>query len=444
LNYVSPVHLSCTPPAGINVSFAPNDLAPPFTSDVTVSVDAGTPYGDYTLSFCGTGADGQGPTCCDVHLTVQPPYDDGLVEFYHGTQRMTNFGALGDYLTPADNFLCYGIQSLLFDATFIDATGPDNMALDFGRTHVHTGFIPPAHQTITYDPSWPANIGFAEFYTDTSIIPGEHDSLFVIGIMDSCVDFALKYRIYYNLGTAPITDMYTAVFEDWDFGDAYNNWGNLDFDHNLVWEYEPIDSSIMCGLFKAPFYDESMFNVQVVHNAYITWPNQGYGLDPDSVWRLLTTPGAQGATYVGPDSQDYSVMITAPLLTLGPGEEHIELWIDWCRKTDDGYSWSQWWHRVLRYAGFYRGDVNASDTLELPALDVSDLVYLMNYLFQGGAAPLPYADQGDVNADGKVDVLDAVYLINYVFKNGPAPIDCLRFIPSKWCRTSLFENPTWR
>jgi len=397
IGYNLNVDLSCTPPAGISVSFNPDNVPAPYTSDVTVTVNPGVTYGDYTLTFCGTGSDGQGPKCCNVTLRVQAPYDECLVDFYHGKQRITNFGAVGDHNNSGESFLWYGIRDLLFDGSFIIATDRDHMALDFGRTHVHHDFVPVDYLNCYYDDRWPANIGYADFYSEENI-PGEHDSVYVIGIMDSCVDFSIKIKIYYNDGTEPITDMYLALFEDWDFGDAYNNWGDLDYDHNLVWMYEPLDSLFICGTFKAPFYDDPMRNVQLVHNAYITWPNEGYGLDPDSIWRLLTFEGTQEATYVGADSQDYSVMITPQPITLDPGDAHIEIWIDFCRNLAvDDLTWSQWWHRVLRYAGFYRGDVNANDTLEVPALDVSDLVYLIQYLFQNGPEPEPYVDQGDVN-----------------------------------------------
>ena len=440
LQYGLPVDLSCIPPAGINVSFEPDNVPAPYTSDVSVSVDMGTAYGDYTLTFCGTGADGQGPRCCSVKLTVQPPYDDDLVEFYHGKQRMTNFGAVGDHNHSAESFLWYGITDLLYDGTFVVATGPHNMALDFYRYHVHAGFVPSQHQVITYDPQWPANIGFAQFYTDPHVIPGQHDSLFVIGVMDECVDFSIKIMIYYNPTPEPIYDMYIALLEDWDQGDARNNWGGMDPAHNLAYIYEPLDSTLVCGLFNAPFYDGPMFNMRLWQNLF-WWPPW---FNTDTLWSYMTTPGYVYPEYMGPDSQDFSVLITPQAIDLHQGDSHIEIWIDFCRDTDfDGLTWSQWWHRVLRYVGFYRGDVNASDTLELPALDVSDLVYLIQYLFSNGPDPIPYVDQGDVNGNRVVNIADVVYMLNYVFENGPPPIDYIRFIPSMWTRESLFENPNW-
>lgn len=63
------------------------------------------------------------------------------------------------------------------------------------------------------------------------------------------------------------------------------------------------------------------------------------------------------------------------------------------------------------------GDANLDD-----AINVSDAVYIINYVFTGGYLP---ADKhnGDVNCDGTCNVSDAVYLINFVFVGGNAPCD---------------------
>jgi hypothetical protein len=64
---------------------------------------------------------------------------------------------------------------------------------------------------------------------------------------------------------------------------------------------------------------------------------------------------------------------------------------------------------------YLTGDVNGDW-----AIDVVDVVYLINYLFKSGSAP-DLDQSGDVNCDHIVDVVDVVYLINYLFKNGPPP-----------------------
>jgi plastocyanin len=62
-----------------------------------------------------------------------------------------------------------------------------------------------------------------------------------------------------------------------------------------------------------------------------------------------------------------------------------------------------------------RGDANGDGKIT-----VSDVVYLVNYLFKGGPAPNPFLT-GDANCDTKVTISDVVYLVNYLFKGGPPP-----------------------
>ncbi|MCK4858305.1 MAG: PD40 domain-containing protein, partial [candidate division Zixibacteria bacterium] len=53
-------------------------------------------------------------------------------------------------------------------------------------------------------------------------------------------------------------------------------------------------------------------------------------------------------------------------------------------------------------------------------VNIADVVYLINYIFGGGPAPVPLAT-GDVDCDNLVNIADVVYLINYIFGGGPAP-----------------------
>ena len=62
-----------------------------------------------------------------------------------------------------------------------------------------------------------------------------------------------------------------------------------------------------------------------------------------------------------------------------------------------------------------RGDANGDGKTT-----VSDVVFLVNYLFKGGPAPVPL-ESGNANCDTKVTVSDVVYLVNYLFKGGNPP-----------------------
>lgn len=60
------------------------------------------------------------------------------------------------------------------------------------------------------------------------------------------------------------------------------------------------------------------------------------------------------------------------------------------------------------------------------AVDLSDLIFLVNYLFLGGVTPIcpPSANvNGDLGCS--VDLSDLIYLVNYLFLGGPAPAECI-------------------
>lgn len=79
---------------------------------------------------------------------------------------------------------------------------------------------------------------------------------------------------------------------------------------------------------------------------------------------------------------------------------------------------SDWPERSFRFSVFHciRGDVNGDGVT-----NSADVVYLINYLFIDGPAPVPYLEAGDTNCDGVVSTTDIVYLINYLFVGGPPP-----------------------
>jgi hypothetical protein len=70
------------------------------------------------------------------------------------------------------------------------------------------------------------------------------------------------------------------------------------------------------------------------------------------------------------------------------------------------------WIKVCRFVG----DVNADNRI-----NISDCVYLINWIFGNGPLPVPDPLIGDVNCTGLTNISDVVYIINYIFSSGPAP-----------------------
>ena len=67
----------------------------------------------------------------------------------------------------------------------------------------------------------------------------------------------------------------------------------------------------------------------------------------------------------------------------------------------------------MSYPGL--GDCNADGVV-----DIGDIVFLIGYLYRGGAPPTP-PEVGDANCDGIVDIGDVVRLIGYLYRGGPPP-----------------------
>jgi len=89
------------------------------------------------------------------------------------------------------------------------------------------------------------------------------------------------------------------------------------------------------------------------------------------------------------------------------------------RDADDQWSYfSPITETLVQLPQYICGDANNDE-----AVNVSDAVYIINFVFVGGDPPDPY-ESGNVNCDLNVNVSDAVWIINYVFVGGAAPCDC--------------------
>ena len=66
-----------------------------------------------------------------------------------------------------------------------------------------------------------------------------------------------------------------------------------------------------------------------------------------------------------------------------------------------------------------RGNVDGDPADQI---DISDLVALVEYMFEGGS--ISCLAEADVNGSGQVDISDLNYLTSYMFEGGPAPVAC--------------------
>ncbi len=66
--------------------------------------------------------------------------------------------------------------------------------------------------------------------------------------------------------------------------------------------------------------------------------------------------------------------------------------------------------------GFIRGDANNDQSV-----DISDVIFILHFLFDNTQPPPVHEMSLDGNDDGTIDIADGVYLLSYLFNNGSEP-----------------------
>jgi len=94
------------------------------------------------------------------------------------------------------------------------------------------------------------------------------------------------------------------------------------------------------------------------------------------------------------------------------------LWDDGSGNIDPTFNEGNGAHCII----YYTPEMLCGDVTYDSKVNVSDVVYLINYIFSGGPIPEPYSI-GDANCDGSVNLGDVVYITRYVFRGGNPPCD---------------------
>jgi hypothetical protein len=117
-----------------------------------------------------------------------------------------------------------------------------------------------------------------------------------------------------------------------------------------------------------------------------------------------------------------SLTITVSPETLFEGDYIDTIWIESPEATNSPYPIKVKFN-VYSCTGLC-GDMNADGNV-----NISDAIYMINYVFIGGDKPQPVLACGDANSDGAAALSDGILIINYIFIGGSSPGDCS---PGSW------------
>ncbi|HEX9916799.1 MAG TPA: dockerin type I repeat-containing protein [candidate division Zixibacteria bacterium] len=211
---------------------------------------------------------------------------------------------------------------------------------------------------------------------------------------------------------------YLGFAGDWDVpSEAYDKniggYGDIRGPNNLIWLYA--DTSAFHNYYAGFRFcyaerdgDTSFtpFGAHVLSNATQIGPFGGY--NDDSLYKYMSTPGWS----VESDSaQNMNILVSGIELIDPPPTTQVTMKYALLVTDQDKADFESLATQLGRAKC---GDANVDGNVT-----VSDVVYLINYLFKGGPEPWMYFS--DASGDGKISVSDAVYLINYLFKGGSPP-----------------------
>ncbi len=192
---------------------------------------------------------------------------------------------------------------------------------------------------------------------------------------------------------------------------------------------------------KSQIHDDFTFSdlYEVPYSAYTarndSYVNSAGKLDAGKIWANMENTGMSVETDL---TDQHMVICYDPSLSLG-AEDTLRIFVslitvqdgleaDLAQGADEAEAFAiandywPYWIYPPDNCIFIRGNV---DNDPGDNVDISDLVFLVDFIFTGGSAPIHYLE---ANVDGdpgeNIDISDLVYIVDFIFTGGPAPPPC--------------------
>jgi hypothetical protein len=231
--------------------------------------------------------------------------------------------------------------------------------------------------------------------------------------------------------TDAVTDPYQTTREDYMLRvreSVNNQYENLlicahssPWVHALYWGDGPYDYSLFHN------HEIEQIDVQVLFYNLFACSNSRF-VEQDDMGSWYIFQSQYGLLSLGSTKTGSMLCFYGYYEPLGNGASFGEAFLSWCInhiETCAGEESRPWFYgmtllgdptlKVSRFMPDRTGDVNWDG-----AIDLSDVVFLINYLFKGGDSPEALR-LGDTSADCVVDLADVILLLNYLYKGGVEP-----------------------
>lgn len=191
--------------------------------------------------------------------------------------------------------------------------------------------------------------------------------------------------------------------------------------HYLYWGTEPYEYSLFHN------YEIEQIDVQVLFYNLFACSNSRF-VEEDDMGNWYIFQSEYGLVSIGSTKTGSMLCFYDYYEPLGNGATFGEAFLSWCIndiETCAGEESRPWFYgmtlsgdptlKLSRFMLDHTGDVNLDG-----AIDLADIVFLINYLFKEGTAPDPLR-LGDPTADCVVDLGDIIFLLNYLYRGGSPP-----------------------
>ncbi len=354
---------------------------------------------------------------------------------------ITNYGTYG--LALGSFFPFHGIGLIvnnsgyneIYESGFAIATGPayvsDGLRNGAGEPDGDFAVSPGGNLTVTTGGSYAAQEAVCRFNDSRAQQPIGIDVELHTYAFDSVGydGFIIMQYIISNPTVYAIGGLEVGQYFDWDpvsFASDAGGWRAADSASWVAYNAGGVYSDYR----GVRVVDGTISSVWTADAVLSTYYGSSDGFTESEKWAALTSGFATANTFAT-SQVDITQMVSAGPLFLNPGDVDTVAFavLTGANLTEFGVTstraknaYDNW---VLSCCQGVRGNVDGDSA---DVWSISDVTYLVSYMFQGGPAP---ACIEEANVDGDpnnvISIADVTYLVSALFQGGPAPLPCGQF-----------------